>query len=70
VAIWVRIAPGRSPERRKAIGQKIFDAACQSLQEIYEKTPIGISLEVQEIDSTAAFRKINLQSIPVERGKG
>jgi 5-carboxymethyl-2-hydroxymuconate isomerase len=62
VAIWVRIASGRTPERRKGLGEQIFEAACRYLEPVYEKTPIGISLEVQEIDGTAAFRKINLQS--------
>lgn len=69
VAIWVRIAPGRSPERRKRIGQDIFNAARKYLEQIYESTPMAISLEVQESDSTAAFRKINLPSIPKERGR-
>jgi 5-carboxymethyl-2-hydroxymuconate isomerase len=69
VAIWVRIAPGRPPERRKRLGEVIFNAACKYLEQVYETTPIGISLEVQEIDSTAAFRKINLDSIVKERAK-
>jgi 5-carboxymethyl-2-hydroxymuconate isomerase len=69
VAIWVRIAPGRLPERRKRIGQEIFDAACKYLEKLYESTPLAISLEVQEMDSTAAFRKLNLSSILNERAK-
>ena len=60
VAIMVRIAPGR-------LGQEIFDAACDYLQKTYETTPIGISLEVQEIDNTAAFRKNNLHEIVKHR---
>jgi 5-carboxymethyl-2-hydroxymuconate isomerase len=70
VAIWVRIAPGRPPERRKRIGQEIFDAACKYLEKLYETIPLAISLEVQEMDSTAAFRKLNLSSILSERAKG
>jgi 5-carboxymethyl-2-hydroxymuconate isomerase len=69
VAIWVRIAPGRLPERRKRIGQEIFDAACKYLEKLYETIPLAISLEVQEMDSTAAFRKLNLSSILNERAK-
>lgn len=67
VAIWVRVAPGRPPEIRKRLGQEIFDAACDFLQKTYDTTPIGISLEVQEIDNTAAFRKNNLHAIVKER---
>jgi 5-carboxymethyl-2-hydroxymuconate isomerase len=67
VAIWVRVAPGRPVETRKRLGQEIFDAACEFLQEVYDSTPIGISLEVNEIDNTAAFRKNNLHQIVKER---
>ena len=45
------------------MGQEIFDAACEFLKKVYETTPLAISLEVQEIDNTAAFRKKNLDRI-------
>jgi 5-carboxymethyl-2-hydroxymuconate isomerase len=67
VAIWVRVAPGRPAETRQRLGKEIFDAACEFLEEVYGKTPIGISLEVNEIDNTAAFRKNNLHQIVKER---
>ena len=54
-------------DRRKRLGQEIFDAACEFLQKTYDSTPIGISLEVQEIDNTAAFRKNNLHEIVKHR---
>jgi 5-carboxymethyl-2-hydroxymuconate isomerase len=54
-------------ETRKRLGQEIFDAACEFLQQVYDSTPIGISLEVNEIDNTAAFRKNNLHQIVKER---
>ena len=63
VAIFVRVAPGRPPETRRRVGQEIFDAACEFLKNVYETTPLAISLEVQEIDNTAAFRKKNLDRI-------
>jgi len=67
VAISVRVAPGRSPETRKRLGQEIFDAACTFLKDVYATTPLAISLEVQEIDNTAAFRKKNLDAVVKER---
>jgi 5-carboxymethyl-2-hydroxymuconate isomerase len=67
VAITARVAPGRPPETRKRLGQEIFDATCDYLQRIYETTPISISLEVQEIDDTAAFRKNNLHEVVKHR---
>lgn len=67
VAISVRIAPGRAPETRRRVGQEIFDAACDFLKKVYATTPLAISLEVQEIDNTAAFRKKNLDAFVKER---
>jgi 5-carboxymethyl-2-hydroxymuconate isomerase len=63
VAISVRVAPGRPRETRQRLGQEIFDAACGYLEKVYERMPLAISLEVQEIDNTAAFRKNNLHTI-------
>jgi 5-carboxymethyl-2-hydroxymuconate isomerase len=68
VAISVRMAPGRSSEIRRRVGQEIFDAVCQFLKNVYETTPLAISLEVQEIDNTAAFRKKNLDSFMKRTG--
>ena len=62
VAISVRMAPGRSPETRRRVGQEVFYAVCGFLNKVYETTPLAISLEVQEIDNTAAFRKKNIDS--------
>jgi 5-carboxymethyl-2-hydroxymuconate isomerase len=67
VAVWVRIAKGRDADTRKNLGEAIFDAVCTYLEKNCEGAPIGISLEVQEIDPTAAFRKNNLHSLVKER---
>jgi 5-carboxymethyl-2-hydroxymuconate isomerase len=67
VAISVRIAPGRSPVIRQRLGQEIFDAVCEFLKDVYESIPLAISLEVQEIDNTAAFRKNNLHTLLKQR---
>jgi|SRR5579883_502020 len=67
VAIIVRIAPGRPPATRQHLGQQIFDAVCEFLKDVYESNPLAISLEVQEIDNIAAFRKNNLHSLLKQR---
>jgi 5-carboxymethyl-2-hydroxymuconate isomerase len=63
VAVIARIASGRSPEIRKRLGRMIFDAVCNDLAAAFESTPMGISVEVQEIDPTASFKKNNLHAI-------
>jgi 5-carboxymethyl-2-hydroxymuconate isomerase len=67
VAVSIRIGKGRDPETRKSIGEAIFQAVCAYLDARCQGAPIGISLEVQEIDPTAAFRQNNLHSIVKER---
>jgi 5-carboxymethyl-2-hydroxymuconate isomerase len=67
VAVTARIAQGRSPEVRKRLGATVFDALCSYMAKVYETTPIGLSLEVQEIDPTASFKKNNLHEIVKQR---
>ncbi len=67
VAVTVRIGQGRDAESRKRLGQLIFDAVCNHLAEIFERIPIGISLEVQETDPVASFKKNNLHAIVKKR---
>jgi 5-carboxymethyl-2-hydroxymuconate isomerase len=63
VAVWVRIARGRDEETRRRLGKTIFDAVCNHLEKGGHARSLAISLEVQEIDPTAAFRKNNLHTI-------
>lgn len=67
VAITARIAAGRSAEVRKQVGQTVFDVLCDSLSKVYETTPIGLSLEVQEIDPVASFKKNSIREMMKQR---
>lgn len=67
VAVTVRIGHGRDAETRKRAGQLIFDTLCNHLAAIFESTPIAISLDVQEIDPAATFKKNNLHAIVKDR---
>lgn len=68
IAVWVRIAQGRDAETRKRIGKTVFDTVCNYLEKkLAENAPISISLEVQEIDPIATFRKNNLYAMVQER---
>jgi 5-carboxymethyl-2-hydroxymuconate isomerase len=69
VAVRVAIGKGRTSETRKQIGKAIFDVVCNHMEEASNARPIAISLEVQQIDPTAAFRKNNLHSIVRQRAQ-
>jgi len=60
VHVSVRIGHGRDlPTRRRACEQ-IFNAACAQMQELFASTPLGISVEMQELDPELSFKKNNL----------
>jgi 5-carboxymethyl-2-hydroxymuconate isomerase len=59
IAISARIAP-RPDEVRHSVGQAIFDATVAFTAQIFARSPLAISVEVLNIDNTAAFRKNNL----------
>jgi 5-carboxymethyl-2-hydroxymuconate isomerase len=67
VAVIVRVGHGRDAETRKRAGQMIFDRLCDHLAGIFENTPLAISLDVQEIDPVATFKKNNLHAIVKDR---
>lgn len=60
IHVSVRVGHGRDlPTRRKACEQ-IFTAACDQLSELFARTPLGISVEMQELDPQLSFKKNNL----------
>jgi 5-carboxymethyl-2-hydroxymuconate isomerase len=67
VAVTVRVGHGRDAETRHRMGQMIFDAARKHLAKIFEMAPIAISLDVQEIDQAATFKKNNLHAMVKDR---
>ncbi|MDQ2858968.1 MAG: 5-carboxymethyl-2-hydroxymuconate Delta-isomerase [Candidatus Eremiobacteraeota bacterium] len=60
VHVVVRIGAGRDAATKRRAGEEIFGALCAYLGPAIETTPLGVSLEVQEIDSALSFKKNNL----------
>ncbi|MEP9317824.1 5-carboxymethyl-2-hydroxymuconate Delta-isomerase [Pseudomonas sp. LABIM340] len=50
INIQVRIAPGRPEELRQRIVDTLFATAEQTLAALIEKRPIGLQLEITELD--------------------
>jgi 5-carboxymethyl-2-hydroxymuconate isomerase len=67
VAVQMSIGSGRDAESRKRLGKAIFDTVCRHMEKVPHANAVAISLEVREIDPTAAFRKNNLHSLVKER---
>ncbi|MDD9889919.1 MAG: hypothetical protein OXU66_01830 [Gammaproteobacteria bacterium] len=49
IAVYLRIAEGRSEEVRKDMGTKLMDCLCAFVDEHLGNAPIALSYEVQEI---------------------
>ncbi len=63
LTVNIRIGHGRDAATRHRVGQAIFDCVCAHLAPIYASTPIGITVDVAEIDPAASFKKNNMREI-------
>jgi 5-carboxymethyl-2-hydroxymuconate isomerase len=61
VAIYVRVAQGRTLETRKKLADLVFKAASEHLAPVFANTPIALSTEVQEIDPQVRLQTSNLR---------
>jgi 5-carboxymethyl-2-hydroxymuconate isomerase len=61
VHITARLRRGRTPELRKALGAALLAAADKRLQGVYPTHPIGLTVEVHEIDPDMTFRRNTLR---------
>jgi 5-carboxymethyl-2-hydroxymuconate isomerase len=68
--IMLRVGHGRDLETRKRACEAIFATACAHLAQLYERIPLGISLEMQEIDAVLTCKKNNLHEYVRQRQGG
>lgn len=61
VHITARLRRGRSVEVRKALGAALLAAADKRLANVYPVHPIGLTVEVHEIDPDMTFRRNTLR---------
>lgn len=67
VHLSLRVGHGRDVETRKRACETIFTAACRQLAPLFEALPLGISLEMEEIDPVLTFKKNNLHEYVARR---
>ena len=60
VAVIARIGEGRDADTRKRVGAALMAALEAETAEAFRTRGLGLTVEVQEIDSTASFRTNNL----------
>lgn len=67
VHIMLRVGHGRDLTTRKRACDAIFAAACEQLADLYARIPLGISLEMQEVDPVLTCKHNNLHEYVKKR---
>jgi 5-carboxymethyl-2-hydroxymuconate isomerase len=70
VHLSLKVGHGRDLETRKRACETIFNAACLHLAPLLEALPLGISLEMQEIDPVLTYKRNNLHDYVKRRQSG
>jgi 5-carboxymethyl-2-hydroxymuconate isomerase len=70
VHTMLRVGHGRDVETRKRACDAIFAAICDQLSGLFERIPLGLSLEMQEIDPVLTLKKNNLHEYVKRRTAG
>jgi 5-carboxymethyl-2-hydroxymuconate isomerase len=60
VHVSVRVGHGRDLATRRRACEQIFNAACDHLAGLFARVPLGLSVEMQELDPELSFKKNNL----------
>ena len=60
IHITARVGHGRSVEVRRAAGEAVFDVACEFLRPYFERSPLALSFEMEQIDPDTSFKYNNL----------
>jgi 5-carboxymethyl-2-hydroxymuconate isomerase len=67
IHINLKVGHGRDLPTRKRAGEAVFAVACQQLSALSERLPLGIALDMQEIDPVLTFKKNNLHEYVKQR---
>ncbi len=62
VHVTARIRDGRTVEQRKALAQRLMDAANAVLEPVFAARPMALSVEVQELDAETRLMRNTMRS--------
>jgi 5-carboxymethyl-2-hydroxymuconate isomerase len=68
VHVDLRIAPGRDGATRKRVAEAVLDVVASATRQIFARSGLGLSVEVREIDNSAAVRLNNLHERMAAKG--
>lgn len=70
VHLSVRVGHGRPESLLQEAGQAIFDTVTAHLKEVFDNTPLAISMEIQEIHPVLTYKHNNLHEHVKQRASG
>jgi 5-carboxymethyl-2-hydroxymuconate isomerase len=70
VHVTAQIGHGRALDVQQRAGEQLFETLTQHLEALYERSPLAISLNVEEFHPVLNFKKNNLHEHVKKRGKG
>lgn len=66
INVTLRVAP-RTPEIKKDAGERLFQALRGFIQPVFDKRPVSLSLEIQEIDPENRWKHSNIRDYLAQR---
>lgn len=70
ISLTLRMAEGRPPAIRRIIGDKLFGGLRSFTRSAYEKRPLSLSFEIQEIDPERRWKQSNIRDYMAQRRHG
>ena len=70
IHVQARIGAGRTPEVRQNAAEHIFGALKSAMAEVFARRPLGLTLEIVEIDPVGSLKHNNLHEVVEARQKG
>ena len=67
INVMMRIGHGRDMETRRRAAQSVFDALRAFTSEAFDKSPLSLSLDLQEIDPELSFKHNNIHDYVAQR---
>lgn len=67
INVTLRIAKGRTPEVRQDAGDRLFRSLCDFIAAIFDKRPVSLSYEIQEISPDSRWKKSNVRDYLAQR---
>ena len=68
IHVTLRIASGRTDEQKQTAGDHLFGALADFVAEVFERRPLALSFEIQDLDPAFRWKQNNIRDYMKRRG--